>query len=336
MKKEKSVLMFCASFFGYEKRIAEALRDEGYIVDLYDERPGSGFVAKTCVRYNIGIYHSVICKYYEQIIQRNRTKEYDYIFVVKGEAVNQSVIAMLRQAYPNAEMILYLWDAVKNIPDCAARMKLYDRVLTFDSQDAETYGIQLRPLFFAKEYEAEPETKENYQYDFAFVGTAHTIRPLIVQKLAADRAEKGREIFSHLFLPHVLVYYYNKLLNPAYRTVRRSDIHFDSLNAAQIKQIYSNSRCILDVEHQNQRGLTMRTIELIGMQKKIITTNALIKTYDFYNPKNICVIDRQDPVVDDAFWSSAYEPVPQEILDRYSLQAFVREIFGLKEKKNGD
>jgi len=33
-QKKKRVLMFCPSFFGYDKRLANAIRNEGYEVDL--------------------------------------------------------------------------------------------------------------------------------------------------------------------------------------------------------------------------------------------------------------------------------------------------------------
>lgn len=324
----KRVLMFCAGFFGYEKRIAGEIRAQGYEVDHYDERPNSGFIAKTCVRYNVGLYRPVIRQYYEKIIQINRDKHYDYVLVVKGEAVNEDIVGLLRSVYPDAKFVLYLWDSAANIPDCANRMKLYDRVLTFDPQDAKTYGLYFRPLFFAKEYQAQPEVgSADYVYDFAFIGTAHTIRPLVVKKLGAACTERGGDCFAHLFLPHPMVYLYNKVCNPAYRTVKKADIRFDSLHAQQIKEVYQKSNCILDVEHQKQRGLTMRTIELVGMQKKIITTNVGVKEYDFYNPSNICVIDRENPVVDDAFWEKKYEPIPEEILRRYALESFVKEIF---------
>lgn len=333
--RKRSVLMICASFFGYDKRICRALQDDGYEVDLVDEKPNSGFVAKACIRYNMGLYRPAIRKYYEEIIGRNRHKIYDYILVVKGEAVNEEIIGLLRQAYPDAGFVLYLWDSVANIPDCEKRMKLYDRVLTFDPADAKEYGIAHRPLFFAKEYESTPAENRQFEYDFSFIGTAHTCRPRIVNELGRNRLEKGGKYFSFLYLPHPLVFAYNKALNRDYAAVKKSDINFAPMSTAEIKAVYSKSKCILDVEHQKQRGLTMRTIELVGMQKKIITTNPIVKEYDFYNPANICVIDRQNPVVKESFWDLEYEPIPQKILDKYSINAFVREIFDLKETEYG-
>ena len=328
--------MFCGSFFGYEQRIADAIRNIGYEVDLRDERPNSGFIAKTCIRYNIGLYRPLTKRYYQQIIQETSDISYDYVLVVKGEAVNEEVICLLREAHPEAKFVLYLWDSVANIPDCEKKIGLYDRVLTFDPQDAEQYGLIHRPLFFGKEYESTPTENQQFEYDFSFIGTAHTCRPRIVGELGKNRQEQGRKYFAFLYLPHPLVFMYNKVLNRDYAPVRKADISFSPMNAAEIKDVYNRSKCILDVEHQKQRGLTMRTIELVGMQKKIITTNTMVKKYDFYNPANICVIDRQNPVVEESFWDREYEPVPQEILDRYSIRAFVREIFDLKETENGE
>jgi len=70
---------------------------------------------------------------------------------------------------------------------------------------------------------------------------------------------------------------------------------------------------------------------MIGMGKKLITTNTGIKKYDFYNPKNILILDRDNPQIPPEFWDSPYEPIPQQIIDRYSLASFVRELFEVKE-----
>ncbi len=332
-KAEKSVLMLCPKFFGYEKRIADALGREGYRVDLYDERPGNGFVAKTCVRYQIGFYRPVIRRYFETIIRENQNKKYDYVFVVKGEGVTVDVIKSLRRAWPDAKFLLYLWDSVENIPDCENRMKLYDRVLTFDAQDAKQYQIPLRPLFFGKEYESDFVEPAEYAYDFAFIGTAHTIRPQVVKALGAQCRAQGRDYYSYLYLPHSMVYWYNKVFNPAYRGVKKSEIRFVPLSADAIKSVYRKSRCILDVEHSKQIGLTMRTIELVGMRKKIITTNPQVKDYDFYHPNNIYVIDREHPAVPKEFWEKTYEPISESILKRYSLSYFLHDIFGGEESE---
>ena len=48
---------------------------------------------------------------------------------------------------------------------------------------------------------------------------------------------------------------------------------------------------------------------------------------DFYNPKNFFILDRANPVLDMAFLDTAYEPLPTEIQEKYSLDSFLKEIF---------
>lgn len=328
--KDKKILMFGPSFFGYAECIAEQLRALGAQVDLHDERPNNGAVCKIMLRYNIRLYYPKVVAYYKDLIENNADKDYDYIFVIKSEAIDKGILQMLRQAYPKAQCILYLWDAVDNVPGGKEKIKMYDRVLTFDHEDAKTYGLPLRPLFFRKDY-AKGEDKTDFLYDVAFIGTAHSIRPKVVKAVEAICEKEGRKSFKFLFLPHSIVFLYNKVLNSAYRKVKKADISFTPMTPAQIREVYDNSRCILDVEHVNQRGLTMRTIEMVGMGKKLITTNTGITQYDFYNPGNICVIDRNDPVIPAEFWDQPFEPVPGDILARYTLESFVREIFDAKE-----
>ncbi len=329
--KDKKILMFGPSFFGYAECIAAHLRSLGAQVDLYDERPNNGVVCKTMLRYNIRLYRPKVAAYYKAVAEENRGQDYDYIFVIKSEAIDSDILRMLREYFPKAQCILYLWDAVDNVPGGKEKLRIYDRVLTFDHVDANTYGLPLRPLFFRQEYAPSVSETENFTYDVSFIGTAHSIRPKVVHAVEQQCLDESRTCFKYLFLPHLFVFLYSKLLNPAFRKVHIADIHFESISPAQIRQIYDASRCILDVEHIAQRGLTMRTIEMAGMGKKLITTNTGIQKYDFYNPNNICIIDRQNPRIPAEFWSSEYVPVPREIIARYSLDSFVRDIFDIKE-----
>lgn len=328
-QQSKRVLMFCVGFFGYEKRIAGAIRAQGYEVDHYDERPNSGFIAKTCVRYNVGLYRPVIRQYYEDIIQKNRDKHYDYVLVVKGEAVNEAIVGMLRAAYPDAKFVLYLWDSAANIPDCENRMKLYDRVLTFDPADAEKYRIAYLPIPYDESSRAY-NVRDEYRYDAAFIGTAHSVRPRVVKQIQEVCHRQGRTMFVYFYSPHIFVYLFNKLTNPDYRWITLKEVHFQALSAEQVNEIYGNSRCVVDIEHPKQSGATTRPIEMLPMGKKIITTNRHVKDFPFYNENNFCIVDRDTPEVNPQFWDKAHIPATEEILRQYAPSEFVKNLFAFE------
>ena len=331
MKKKtlnsKRVLMFCANFFGYDKRICQALRDEGYEVDLFDEKPSSSFVAKACIRYNVGLYRPQVKKYIESVISENAGKQYDYVFVVKGEAINNEALSLLRKAYPNARFVLYLWDSVQNIPDCERRMTLYDKVLTFDPADAKKYDIPYVSLPYGKEH-INCEIVSQYEYDVAFIGTAHSVRPRVVKQIQQQCEENERKCFVYFYSPHILVFLLNKLINRDFRWIRKSEIHFETLSAEEVCRIYNASKCVLDIEHPRQKGTTARPVEMLPMKKKIITTNFSVSDFPFYKPNNFYIIDRNDPKVDVSFFDSEYSQVEDEILEQYSPSSFVKAIMG--------
>ena len=72
----------------------------------------------------------------------------------------------------------------------------------------------------------------------------------------------------------------------------------------------------------------MRSIEIIGLRRKFITTNRDIVNYDFYNPNNILVLDRKNSIVDMSFFDKPYEMLPDEIYEKYSLRNWILEVLG--------
>ncbi|MBE6671543.1 MAG: hypothetical protein E7593_05000 [Ruminococcaceae bacterium] len=326
--KQKSILIFCPTFFGYENRMADAFRDEGFDVSLYNERPNSGFICKAALRLNLKLYKPVVTKYIKRVIEENKDKQFDYIFVVKSEAITEKEAAMLREAYPNAKMILYFWDSVANIPDGEKKIALYDRVLTFDPDDAEKYNLPFLPVPYGKEYTKVEETSE-FKYDVAFIGTAHSVRPRVVKQIKEQCEMNGKRCFTYFYSPHKLVYLFNKLTNKDYKYISLKEINFKSLSTKEVCDIYNSSRCVMDIEHPKQKGITTRPIEMLSMKKKILTTNSYVKRFDFYNENNFYILDRNDPKIDVSFFETPYLPVDEEILYSYSPKKFVETLLGL-------
>jgi len=214
--------------------------------------------------------------------------------------------------------------------DAEKRMKKYDRVLTFDPRDSQKYGIPLLPIPYDEKGFAYQNCGE-YKYDVAFVGTAHSVRPRVVKKIAKICAEQGRSCYIYFYSPHILVYLLNKLTNPSYRWISLKEIHFKPLGSQELHEVYQVSRCVMDIEHPRQDGATTRPVEMLPMQKKIITTNAHVKAFPFYSSDNFCVIDRNYPEIPEDFWDAPYVPVSAQIMERYSPQWFAQCLLEGKE-----
>ena len=68
---------------------------------------------------------------------------------------------------------------------------------------------------------------------------------------------------------------------------------------------------------------------MVGLKRKLMTTNTNIKQYDFYRPEDQIVIDRHNVKIDVEKLKQTYVDIPDDVYQKYSLRSWVREIFEL-------
>ena len=106
-----------------------------------------------------------------------------------------------------------------------------------------------------------------------------------------------------------------------------SVVRIKALSKKKMFYILNHSKAILDIPVKGQDGLTMRTFEVIGQRKKLITTNTSIVKYDFYNSNNILLL-KEDNITDiKHFLTGGTKNIDEEIFNKYSLSFFCRAIF---------
>tara|TARA_B110000977_G_C10965411_1_gene450225 strand:- start:697 stop:1116 length:420 start_codon:yes stop_codon:yes gene_type:complete len=124
-----------------------------------------------------------------------------------------------------------------------------------------------------------------------------------------------------------LVYFFKSKFDSSFKDFDYKKLNFKSLSIDEIIKYYEDSSIILDINHPNQRGLTMRTFEALGAGKKIITTNKEIKKYSFYNSNNIFVIDRENIELEKAFFEFNFNPINEDILFEMSITGWIKSVF---------
>ena len=80
-----------------------------------------------------------------------------------------------------------------------------------------------------------------------------------------------------MFVPGKLLLFLRKIFNKSFRKWDDKYISIEQIPKEKVAEIQENSRCNIDINHPNQTGLTMRTIEMVAMNKKLMTTNLNIK-----------------------------------------------------------
>ena len=323
----KRILFFSAHLFGYQNDIRLAMESVGAIVDYYDERPANNFLVKGVIRINRNLLAGYINHYYNKIIKETLQKEYDYVFFIKGESISASNVRRLKQFHPEANFIIYHWDSIANNSNAQNLLPYFDRVFSFDKIDCERLGLHFLPLFYTPDYANIPYYDKEIKYDMLFVGTTHSDRYKLVKRIEEQIIKMGALCLRWFYCPSKLLYYKMKIQDSYLRQIPVHTFHFKPMSKELLLQLYAGSRIIIDVQHPKQTGLTMRCIETLGAKRKLITTNYYITEYDFYNPDNILVVDRNLPYVPEKFLNEPYRDTPKEIYESYSIKNWLSSIF---------
>ncbi|MEI7386306.1 hypothetical protein WCU57_19410, partial [Pectobacterium versatile] len=78
--------------------------------------------------------------------------------------------------------------------------------------------------------------------------------------------------------------------------------------------------------HLGQDGPTLRTIEALAFNKKIITNNTKILNYEFYSPDRFFILghDSFDNML--VFLKRDTSPIADEIIEKYTADSMLRTI----------
>jgi hypothetical protein len=314
----RKILLIGIGFYDYEHCIAKRLRERGAELDVFEDLPRvlrEGVIAGLLrhLRWNTD---GIVTRHEQRIIASARDRGFDQVLVIKGVGLRVPLLKALRGLLPQAEFVLYQWDSLCRLDGIEERLPLFHRVLSFDRRDAiERPGIEFRPLFFRQ----APTLDVPQDIDVSFVGWLHSDRLESIRRMQVDASAKGLTTYVYLFTGWLT------WLRLAFKC-NAADVHIRMLPYRDMLRIIARSRCIYDLPHALQTGMTMRTIETIGASRKLITTATDIVNYDFYAADNINVIQDAAPALDPAFVAAPIVPIADKVRHRYTLDAWLTDV----------
>lgn len=319
----KKVLFIGIGFYDYEDSIIKEFNKLDYQVDYFSEVPLSNWTYRFHSRMRNSSKINEINNYHAKQIANKSDANYDLIFIIKCENMSSDALKIIKAKNPKAKFVLYLWDSVIRIANIKSKFDFFDKIYSFDRIDClNNKSFSFNPLFFREEYVQNLE--KNKTYDLYHLGWYHSDRLSLLKKIAKFCNENGQK-YKLKLLTGYFSYYMHKLTNKELGSSKEFLI-FKTLSTKQNVDNILVSNIILDIAHPLQSGLTMRTIELLGSQKKLITTNADVINYDFYKPANIYIIDRENPQLDLNFFKQPYQYIPDEIRLKYSVNNWLKRM----------
>ena len=322
MRKTSNVLFIYISFFEYEKEIIRNLKKFNYKIYSFDERISNLKIVKVIYRF-VPILGRILTtihffRFYLKIKSINKL---DYLFLLKGEVTPKWFIKKLIKLFPKIKTIYYTWDSFENNPNGLSLIKLFDKKISFDYSDSKKYNLQHRPLFSSIS-PRKNKAKRNFTLA-ASVLTVHSDRISILANIIAKLKEHGiyTKYYAYSRIKQIDIFKKSLVSNVTFK------IQSKPLKKNDLIEFLNDANFIIDINHPNQKGLTMRTFEALVASKKLITTNASLKKYSFFKPNNILIVDRKNIQISKKFIKSKFHEYDKDLIERMTLEGWLREIF---------
>ncbi|MDQ2720964.1 MAG: hypothetical protein M3Z26_14550 [Bacteroidota bacterium] len=207
----------------------------------------------------------------------------------------------------NIRLIYWYWDPVRSkyAPD-----KISDKweKWTFDEADCKNYNLKYNSTYY---FNSISLNSQNVVYDVFFIG------------------QNKRRIDELLFLKSQLE---NFSLKVYFNIVADEKLFYNKkvfsmrLSYSEVLNYISKSKSILELVQQNQSGLTLRSMEALFFNKKLITNNSSIKKYDLYCKENIFIIGEDDINGIQQFINTPYKILNKSIIDQYDFKNWLQRL----------
>lgn len=237
---------------------------------------------------------------------------YKYI-IIQDSIVTRQFLDWIKKNYSDSKLIYQYTNMVGKahhlLPD---EIPTGIDIWTYDKHDSDKYGISLSSC--GGYYTAFIGEKREKKYDVMYVGK---------DKGRADYILELKKKFEDMGLTTKF------LIMPSTRVSKKKSFYSKPIPYEEVIKLVTESRAILNITLPDQQGATLRDYESMYNEVKLITTNKKINQFDFYKKENIFILDVDDYDSIYEFTNSPFKIISKEILDYYSLDAFVKEIIAI-------
>lgn len=191
---------------------------------------------------------------------------------------------------------------------------VFDVIFSFDSADCQRYSLamieQFLPFSLHEIQRLQKESKSENKRCF-FVGGYEPIRAETLKILTPELENSGYKPDFYLLDK------YNNHDNYPDNCQNKRLSYIENIEKVK------HASVLLEINKPEQRGLTLRALEALIFNKKLITTNASIRSMDLYDPARIFIYNVDDIEGLQDFLQSPLPYVDEKLLSKYSADNLI-------------
>jgi hypothetical protein len=235
--------------------------------------------------------------------------KFDQILIIRPDKFQMKTLEFLKGN--TDQLTCYLFDGIENFKNQKKTLSFFNKVFSYDKKDVEKFNFEFITNYIYDDTIHTAEMKHE-----VFNISSYDKRFGFIEKLANYLSENNIS-FQFIIRKEQGAFHEN------IQFVRKY------LSICEVKNYIAENKVLVDIQKENQTGLSFRIFEALGYDKKIITNNEDIVRYDFYNPNNICVISEDNINIPATFFESEYEKLEPEIVDKYKLKNWIYQVFNV-------
>ena len=227
-----------------------------------------------------------------------------HIIIVYAQR-NEDIISYLcSRKKENQRVIVWYWNPAFRCVNPEKINGLGCELWSFDAEDCRKYGMNFNTTYYFKDLKLPSSLEKEYDVFFCGINKG---RKEYLNEIQAILSKNG--LTSLLYLVDEELPVSKRLPYLSYEE------YLNKLSAAN---------AILDVLQDGQAGMTLRVMEALYFNKKLITTQVSIVNEDFYNADNIFIIGKDDWRGINEFMNKPIRKTPNEILDKYDFCSWLK------------
>ena len=240
------------------------------------KKPNKSLFSKIVMAFGVYIFSPVLYFLYGD--WKKHLNEYD-IFIISSRRAAKYAIKYIKRK-TNKRVIVWYWNMVtsKEISPDFCR-KFGCEPWSFDKSDCEKYGMKFGDTYYFPP-EKDP-VKKIPEYGMFYVGINRPGRKELLDSL------------GEYLKKHDLKYRFNLTAIPTEPASVRAQFS-PRMDYAEVIGAITDSESILDLNRDNQSGMTLRPMEALFFKRKLVTNNEHIVEYSIYDKKNTYIISDND------------------------------------------
>jgi len=331
MFSDKTIILAVHEYADFSNTIRKGLEHLGFkVIELDTHQPPfkyknagerlHNFIRKTFLRdrnYKQRLKQKGI---EEKLLQQLEPyTQIDYALLIRADILPESVIDTIRK---KTDLVTaYQWDGLDRFPIIYDYIPKFDRFFVFDIQDLSMVNALPITNFYFNHFKIENNSKtENQAF---FIGSYFEPRNQILKDISERLLDIGVKIDISIFSKHE--HEIEEIQNLGFCHLDSTISYEDNLR----KTI--SSEILIDVHINEHKGLSFRIFEALGYDKKIITTNSIVKLYDFYDENNIFVWEDDNMGNLEYFLSTPYNNIAKEIKEKYAFENWIHYVLDKEE-----